>query len=66
MSSEIIEYTDVNMRIFNHLKAAWKFSTVQRSAPSEMALRLGKFPCFARMSCWYEQHVDYQYGESVE
>ena len=47
MSNEVTEYTDVNMHIFNHLKAAWKFSTVQPSPPSEMALRLGKFPCFA-------------------
>lgn len=67
MSSEIAEYTDVNMHIFNHFKSTWKFSTVQRSPPSEMALRLRKFPCFVRMSFWYEQRVDEdQYGEMVE
>jgi hypothetical protein len=67
MSSKIAEYTDVNMHIFNHLNFTWKFSTVQRSPPSEVALRLGRFPCFARMSCWYEQHVDEdRYGELVE
>jgi hypothetical protein len=67
VSSKIAEYTDVNMHIFNHLKSTWKFSAVQRSPPSEMALRLGKFLCFDRMSFWYEQHVDEdRYGELVE
>jgi len=45
------EYTDVSMHIFNHLNSTWKFSAVQLSPPSEVALRLGRFPCFARMSC---------------
>jgi len=46
MSSEVAEYTDVNMHIFNHFKSAWKFSTVQRPPPSEMALASWKVPLF--------------------
>jgi hypothetical protein len=67
MNSKIAEYTDVNMHIFNHLNSTWNFSTVQRSPPTEMALRLEGVPCFARMSFWYEQHVDEDwYVELVE
>jgi hypothetical protein len=41
------------MHIFNHSKATWKFSP-----PSKIALRLGRLPCFARLSFWYKQRVD--------
>jgi hypothetical protein len=65
MSSKVAEYTDVNIHIFNHLKSTWKFFCC--SALSEMALRLARFPCFARMPFWYEQPVDEdRYGELVE
>ena len=46
-------------------KKCTQFSS-QCSTISVIAWLFGRFPGFARLSYWYEQHVDVQYGALVE